>query len=511
MNKVGLVILDGVGYNADEYGNAVKLAKMKNYNKIIQSNSVLIKTHGTAVGFPSDDIKGNSEVGHNAIGAGRVIKQGLSLINDAFSNNSIFNSEVWKKLIANGKKNAIHFVGLLSDGKVHGDINHLKQLLTECKKEKVKKVFVHALLDGRDVGPQTADKYLKDIITFLKNTDENYKLASIGGRNKIVMDRYESNISWVQRAYDVYVNLNAPIITDAILKVKEIYKENPKITDQEIEPYILDKTGKINNGDSVLLYNYRGDRALEFSRLFDEFKYVAEAKVTLNKCYYAGMLEYDGDLKTPKNYLVEAPVINKTLTEFLIKNKIYQYSISETQKFGHITYNFNGNREQKFSDKYETYEKVISDKNITFDLKPKMKAKEIGDKFCNAIKSNKYEFLKINFTNGDMVAHTGNLKATIKGLQAVDRALGKIIKTAQKNNTVLFVTADHGNSETMLDEKGNIVSSHTINPVYFSVINTKDTNFKVNKKEQYSLTNIASSVCKALELTPPNYFNEPII
>ena len=510
MNKVGLIILDGVGYSKQKIGNAVMQAKMPNFKKLIKKNSLLISASGTRVGLPSDEIAGNSEVGHNTLGAGKIYKQGLSLVDDAFKNKSIFKTEIWQKLIDNAKNKAIHFVGLLSDAFVHGNIKHLEKLITECKNQKIKKVYVHALLDGRDVAPQSGVKYLKEILKFLEKTDKNYKLVDFAGRNTLVMDRYEANTDIVSQAFNVYVNKNANFSANFERTIKQIYSENKSITDENIQPFILDKKAKIENGDSVVLYNFRGDRALEFAQMFDSGKYISGSDYSkIKDCVFAGMMQYDGDLKIPKNFLVKPPQIKNTLTEFLIENNIKQYSVTETQKFGHITYYFNGNRKEKLSKTLETYKEIKSDKGITFDEKPEMKAEEITKDLCNAFQK-KYVFYKTNFANGDMVGHTGNLQASIKGLEKVDECLGKILKCAKQNNVSLIILADHGNCEKMINSDGSRNTSHTNNKVWCTVVNNSNQKFKL-KKGKFGLSNIASSICKMIGLDTPNYFDESII
>ena len=510
MNKVCLVILDGVGYSKEKNGNAVHLAKMPNYKKLTHKNSILLSASGKAVGLPSDEIAGNSEVGHNTLGAGKIYKQGLSVVDSSIKTGKIFQTEIWKKLINNAKNRAIHFIGLLSDAFVHGNINHLKKLILQCKKEKIKKVYIHALLDGRDVSPQSALKYLKDISKFLAKTDKNYKLVDFAGRGTLVMDRYEANTNLVSKAFDVYINKNAKLSTDFEKTIKEIYKQNPNITDENIEPFILDKKIKIENGDSVVLYNFRGDRALEFSQMFDSGEYISGGDFAkIKDCIFSGMMQYDGDLKIPKNFLVAPPQIRNTLTEYLIKNNIKQYAVTETQKFGHITYYFNGNRKEKLSKSLETYEEIKSDKGITFDLKPEMKAEEITKGLCQAFKQN-YIFYKTNFANGDMVGHTGNLKATIKGLEAVDKCLGEILKCAKQNNVSLIILADHGNCEKMINSDGSRNTSHTNNKVWCTVVSSTKQKFKL-KKGNFGLSNIAATVCKMIGIEPQRNFDKSIL
>ena len=510
MNKVCLVVLDGIGYSNEKAGNAVYLAKMPNYKKLIRKNSILISASGKSVGLPDDKIAGNSEVGHNTLGAGKIYRQGLSLVENSFKTGKIFETEIWEKLVSNAKNKAMHFVGLLSDSFVHGRISHLKKLVLECKSQGVKKVYVHALIDGRDVSPQSAIKYLKDVSKFLAKTDKNYKLVDFAGRGTLVMDRYEGNTNLVSRAFDVYVNKNAKSSVNFEKTIKEIYKQSPNITDENIEPFILDRKVKIENGDSVILYNFRGDRALEFSQMFDSGKYLSGGDYKkIKDCIFAGMIQYDGDRKIPNNFLVSPPQIKNTLTEFLIKFGIKQYSVTETQKFGHITYYFNGNRKEKFSEKLETYKEIKSDKGITFDKKPEMKAKEITTELCRAFEKD-YIFYKTNFANGDMVGHTGNLQAAIKGLETVDECLGEILKCAKQNKVSLIILADHGNCEKMINSDGSRNTSHTNNKVWCTVVNNSKQKFKI-KKGNFGLSSIASTVCEMIGINPSNNFDESVI
>lgn len=509
MNKVALVILDGVGFTKDKNSPIYK-AKMKNYNSL-KKNSTLICASGECVGLESG-VAGNSEVGHNTIGAGKIVDQGIKLINKAFKTGEIFKSLHWKNLIKNSTKKSLHFIGLLSDGNVHSNISHLKQMLEKVNEAGVEKVYIHALLDGRDVAPQSALKYIFSLQKFLKNLNKNYQIVDFAGRNKLVMDRYEANTELVEKAFDFYVERKGYLSLNAKQTIEKLYKENTNLTDQEIDPYILNKNALINNGDSVVLFNFRSDRAIEISSLFDEGKYLTKEQFSkINKCKFWGLTQYDIDKKIPQNCLIEnSKKINCTLTEFLCKNDVKQFSISETQKFGHITFYFNGNRKDKINERLENWKEIESDKNITFDKKPKMKAKKITQNFCKELKLGNYDFYKINFANGDMVGHTGNEKAVVKALKQVDVCLGKIIKSSNKNNTVLIVISDHGNCEIMKNKNGTINTSHTINPVHFCLKNSLQTNYKI-KKGKFGLSNVANSVCVCLGLNESDNFNSSIV
>ncbi len=273
--------------------------------------------------------------------------------------------------------------------------------------------------------------------------------------------------------------------------------ENPDIIDQYLNPFVIENTnGTIDDHDSVIFFNFRGDRAIEIARAFTEENFDKFKRIRVPKVYYAGMLQYDSEIGIPKNFLTSPPNITNTLTEELVKNNINEYAISETQKYGHVTYFWNGNKIDKFSALLETYEKIDSD-IIPFDQKPEMKAYEIADKLIEAINSNKYDFLRCNFPNGDMVGHTGNFEATVKGVEAVDENLGKVREACHLNNYILLVIADHGNAEEMIDEKGNVKTSHTTNPVPFMICGNdiSDISFK---KGDFGLANLASTITDLL-------------
>ena len=520
--KVVLVVMDGVGETPDELGNMVKKATTPTLDELKATCPFrCIKAHGTAVGLPSDDDMGNSEVGHNALGCGQVYSQGAKLVNESIESGVIFESKTWKDLIASvvsdGK--TLHFLGLLSDGNVHSNIRHLLAMMQKAAEEGVKKERIHILLDGRDVPATSAPQYvdmLETTIVELRNNGIDARIASGGGRMKITMDRYQANWDMVKAGWDVHVHGEGRQFPDAKQAIETLREETGAI-DQDLPAFVIAEdgkpVGKMEDGDSVILFNFRGDRALEISMAFDgdeSFdKFDRGAKPKVN---YAGMLEYDGDLKIPHRYLVNPPQIRETLTELLIENGIREYAVSETQKYGHVTYFWNGNRSEKFSEELEDYCEIPSDVR-SFDECPWMKATEIADKVIAAIESGKYGFIRCNFPNGDMVGHTGNLQATEIAVESVDLELARIKKACEEAGCILVVTADHGNSDQMLEKnkKGTIEvrTAHSLNPVPF-IIYEKGARHEL-REGSFGLANVASTVAELLRLKPFSSWEESML
>ena len=514
MAKVVLAIMDGIGISDKKEGNAFFNANTPNLDYLI-NNSLYrnIYAHGTYVGLPSDEDMGNSEVGHNAMGCGQIYAQGAKLVNDAINSGILFDGDTWKEAVNYCRNGKLHFIGLLSDGGVHSHINHLLRMIEEAKKAGIKDVCVHILLDGRDVDKTSALKYveiLENKLSELNDDNFNGRIASGGGRMNITMDRYEADWSMVERGWHTHVLGEGRRFNSAKEAIEADRLENPGIIDQYLNPFVINNSnGTIEDNDSVIFFNFRGDRAIEISRAFTEDNFDKFDRVRVPKVYYAGMLQYDSEVKMPEHFLTAPPNITNTLTEELIKNNINEYAISETQKYGHVTYFWNGNKIDKFSENLETYEKIESDV-IPFDQKPEMKAYEITDNLIEAIKSDKYDFLRCNFPNGDMVGHTGNYDATIKAVEAVDYNIGRIMKACDDANYILVVLADHGNAEKMLDDNGNVVTSHTTNPVPFIIygkgigdISFKDGNF--------GLANLASTICDLLNVSSNPIWEETMI
>ena len=518
---VVLVVMDGVGLSDKTLGNAVKMAYKPTLDKLWnECPHTELRAHGLAVGLPTDSDMGNSEVGHNAIGCGQIYSQGAKLVNENIDTKELFNSTTWKELVEGAKDHTMHFIGLLSDGNVHSHIRHLEALIKEAKEEGVKKVRVHALLDGRDVPETSALQYVDEIENFMNDLNDatfDARIASGGGRMQITMDRYEANWPMVEEGWNIHVHGQGRHFASATEAI-ETYRKESGVVDQDLPGFVIaadgEPVGKIEDGDSVILFNFRGDRAQEICRAFDEGdefdKFDRGNKPDVN---FAGMLQYDADLNIPKKYLTEPPKIRYTLTEELVNAGVNEYAISETQKFGHVTYFWNGNRSEKFDDNLETYVEVQSDV-IPFEQRPWMKSAEITDQFIEAIESGKYGFLRTNYPNGDMVGHTGNLEATVIGVEAVDLALARVIKAVDKVNGILLITADHGNADEMYDKPKadekvhKAKTSHTLNKVPFIVYGA---DVKLKQDDNLGLSNIAATVCDLLEIKPNEHWNESII
>ena len=514
-----LVIMDGVGKGDGGSGDAVVVAKTPTLDKLLATcPNTYLKAHGTAVGLPSDEDMGNSEVGHNALGCGQVYSQGAKLVGESIENGSLFASATWLDLVANAKEGkAMHFLGLLSDGNVHSNIAHLIALLKQAKAEGVKKAYCHILLDGRDVPATSALEYVEQLETVLSslNTDGcDYAIASGGGRMQVTMDRYEANWGMVEAGWRTHVEGKGrmfPSATEAI----ETYRKETGCIDQDLPAFVVARDGepvaKIANGDSVVLFNFRGDRAQEISLAFDRKDFDKFDRGDYEGVKFAGMLQYDGDLNIPENYLVQPPVITNTLTEVLVAAGINEYACSETQKYGHVTYFWNGNRSGKVSEELETYEEVPSDV-IPFEQAPAMKSKEITEKMVAAMESGKYQFLRCNYPNGDMVGHTGAMDAVVYAMECVDSSLKTILDTADKCGYTVLITADHGNADQMTETKKGktaVRTAHSLNPVPFIIYDT-DKTWQI-LPGSYGLANVAPTVVKMMGLTAPDCWEASMV
>ena len=515
-----LIIMDGVGKGDGGSGDAVAVAKTPNLDRLLATcPHNWLKAHGTAVGLPSDDDMGNSEVGHNALGCGQIYSQGAKLVNESIENGSLFASDTWKELLANAKQEgkALHFLGLLSDGNVHSNIRHLIAMLRHAHAEGAKRVYCHILLDGRDVPATSALDYvqqLEDVLAELRTDGCDYRIASGGGRMQITMDRYEANWPMVEAGWRTHVQGIGRQFSSAKEAI-ETYRAELGCIDQDLPAFVIAENGepvaKIHNGDSVILYNFRGDRAQEISLAFDRTDFDKFDRGDYTGVKFAGMLEYDGDLKIPTHYLVQPPVIKNTLTELLCKHGLSEYAVSETQKYGHVTYFWNGNRSGKVDEKLETYEEIPSDV-IPFEQEPAMKSKEITDHMIAAMESKKYDFLRCNFPNGDMVGHTGVISAVITAMECVDESVGRIIKAADRLGYLVLVTADHGNADQMTETKKgktSIRTAHSLNPVPFIVYDPDEKH--ILKEGKFGLANVAPTVATLLGLEKPACWEESMV
>lgn len=532
---VVLVIMDGVGYGKYEDGDAVKASRMAWLDKLTKlSPHTKLKAHGTAVGLPSDADMGNSEVGHNAMGCGRVFAQGAKLVSNAISSGSMFAGDTWKKLIANVNNagSTLHFIGLVSDGNVHSHIDHLKAMIERAHADGVKKLRVHALLDGRDVDPTSALEYITPLEEYLASfSDADYRIASGGGRMYMTMDRYNADWSMVERGWKAHVLGEGRMFAGATEAIKTYREETPGLLDQDMHEFVIAENGTpvgtINDGDSVIYFNFRGDRALEMTAAFEtpataDFPHFDRKRVPAVE--YAGMMEYDGDLHIPRQYLVNPPSIDRTMGEYLTKSGVRLMAISETQKYGHVTYFFNGNKLGKFDEKLEDYVEIKSDV-VPFEQRPWMKCAEITDKVIDAIKSGKYDHIRLNFPNGDMVGHTGVFNAVVCSMEGMDLQLGRIKEAIDETGGIMCITADHGNSDDMYEHKkdGSVAvnadgspkakTSHSLNPVpgiiYDPEYKGEYDNTTLN--EGLGISSWPATIMELMGFVPPDDYDKSII
>ena len=529
---VFVIVMDGVGIAPESEGNAVKNAKTPTLDMLIKNYPMLkLKAHGTAVGLPSDDDMGNSEVGHNALGAGQVFAQGAKLVSNSIESGKMFESKAWNEVVSvkdTGK--TLHFIGLFSDGNVHSHIDHLKAMIERSKKDGVKTVRIHVLLDGRDVGETSALDYVNPFEEFLAQLNSDgfdAKIASGGGRMNITMDRYEANWSMVEKGWKTHV-LGEGRQFESAAEAIETYRKELSCIDQDLPPFVIAKdgnpVGKITDGDSVVFYNFRGDRAIEISRAFEEENFDKFDRVVFPKVTYAGMLEYDGDLHIPSRYLISPPEITGTMGEFLANTGVTQYALSETQKFGHVTYFWNGNKSGKFDEKTELYEEIKSD-IVPFEQRPWMKCAQITDRLIEVANGGKFRFMRVNFPNGDMVGHTGNYLATVVSMEALDLCLARIIEAIDKVKGVAIITADHGNADEMyeMDKKTGLPkkdkeghykakTSHTLNPVPCIIYdNFGSDSYTVKQSDNYGLSNVAATVVNLMGYEAPDFWDSSMI
>ena len=529
---VFVIVMDGVGIAPESEGNAVKNAKTPTLDMLIKNYPMLkLKAHGTAVGLPSDDDMGNSEVGHNALGAGQVFAQGAKLVSNSIESGKMFESKAWNEVVSvkdTGK--TLHFIGLFSDGNVHSHIDHLKAMIERSKKDGVKTVRIHVLLDGRDVGETSALDYVNPFEEFLAQLNSDgfdAKIASGGGRMNITMDRYEANWSMVEKGWKTHV-LGEGRQFESAAEAIETYRKELSCIDQDLPPFVIAKdgkpVGKITDGDSVVFYNFRGDRAIEISRAFEEENFDKFDRVVFPKVTYAGMLEYDGDLHIPSRYLVSPPEITGTMGEFLANTGVTQYALSETQKFGHVTYFWNGNKSGKFDEQTELYEEIKSD-IVPFEQRPWMKCAQITDRLIEVANEGKFRFMRVNFPNGDMVGHTGNYLATVVSMEALDLCLARIIEAIDKVKGVAIITADHGNADEMyeMDKKTGLPkkdkeghykakTSHTLNPVPCIIYdNFGSDSYTVKQSDNYGLSNVAATVVNLMGYEAPDFWDSSMI
>ncbi len=524
------VVMDGIGIRESDFGNAVKLAYTPTLDELGRVALYrALKAHGTAVGLPSDDDMGNSEVGHNALGAGRIYDQGAKLVDQALASGAVFQGDCWRDMVSYLKKShgTLHLLGLLSDGNVHSHEKHLYQLLEAAKRDGIHRVRVHVLLDGRDVGAKSAEKFvghLEDVMKRLRGSDFDIRVASGGGRMVVTMDRYEADWQIVARGWAAHVEGSAPYSFKSLPEAIAHFREDPHLNDQILPPFVIVENNKpvgtIEDGDAVILFNFRGDRAIEISRAFTEPDLEKFPREKIPKVFFAGMMEYDGDQHIPPRYLVDPPSIQDSLGQYLASAGLRQFACSETQKFGHVTYFWNGNRTGKFNEVLEEYVEIKSD-NVPFNLKPWMKAYEIMEATSNRIRAESFDFGRINFANGDMVGHTGDLEASIIAVETVDLMLGHLLQTCRETGVVLIVTADHGNADEMFEAtktadrdwlhkpmstRPKPKTSHTLNPVPIYIYDPVDPKGWRLTSVEGGLGNVANTVLTLMGLHPRSIY-----
>jgi 2,3-bisphosphoglycerate-independent phosphoglycerate mutase len=527
-------VMDGVGLGKQDEGDAVYLARKPNFDFLkAHAFYTTLQAHGVAVGMPSDADMGNSEVGHNALGAGRIYDQGAKLVQNAVDTRELFESEAWNKCVSRVRESGqpLHFLGLLSDGNVHSHIGHLKAMIVEADKVGVEKVRVHILLDGRDVPETSAYTYVDDLealLSALRAKGRDYYIASGGGRMKVTMDRYEAEWHMVETGWKTHVLGQGRTFKNTHEAVDTFRAEKAGIGDQNLPAFVIvdekgEPRGKIQDGAAVIFFNFRGDRAIEITQAFEQENFTKFERGKRPDVVYAGMMQYDGDLRLPNLFLVKPPAITESSGEYLAKNGISQFAISETQKYGHVTYFWNGNRSGMFDSKVETYVEIPSD-TLPFEERPWMKAAEITDRLLTELKTGKHKVARLNYANGDMVGHTGVRDAAVLAVECVDLELGRLIHFTEQAKGILIVTADHGNADEMYDRakdgsfltdpsgKPRVKTSHTLNPVPFFIYAPGGPEIKANPDvKKPGLGNVAATNFELLGLKTPSDYMPSIV
>jgi 2,3-bisphosphoglycerate-independent phosphoglycerate mutase len=502
--KVILIIMDGWGLGKVASADAIQHAKTPFVSSLYKKYpNTILTTCGEVVGLPEGQM-GNSEVGHLNLGAGRIVYQELQRINVAVRDGSFAKNEVLVKAIRLAKKNQkpLHLIGLVSDGGVHSHINHLKAIVDACKDEKLSDVFIHAFTDGRDTDPKSGLGFIKDLQSHLNETVG--KIASVSGRY-YAMDR-DKRWERVKMAYDALVNGAGEKATDAVQAIENSYKKN--ITDEFIKPCVIvdeaqQPLAKIQDGDVVICFNFRTDRCREITQVLTQIDLpdFGMKKLSLD---YTTMTEYDHSYKNI-HVVFSNDNLNNTLGEILEKHHLKQIRIAETEKYPHVTFFFSGGREIPFEGEKRIL--IPSPKVATYDLKPEMSAYEVTDALLPEIKNKTANFICLNYANADMVGHTGVWEAAIKAVETVDSCVEKVVTAGLENGYVSFVTADHGNSDYMINEDGTPNTAHTLNPVPFFII---DNEWK-GKIRPGKLGDIAPTILTMMDIELPKEMTGEIL
>ncbi|MDQ3033780.1 MAG: 2,3-bisphosphoglycerate-independent phosphoglycerate mutase [Myxococcota bacterium] len=530
---VVVVVMDGVGVGQHDEGDAVHLARTPSLDWLAaNAPHRTLRAHGTAVGLPSDDDMGNSEVGHNALGAGRIFDQGAKLVNAAIDSRRLFEGEAWKQAVRTVKASGepLHFLGLLSDGNVHSHVDHLFAMMRRAAADGVAKVRVHVLLDGRDV-PETSALLYADMLEkelgALSTGGRDYRVASGGGRMKNTMDRYAADWPMVERGWKLHVRGEGRAFGSLHEAIESLRAEQPGVIDQNLPGFVIAEkdgapVGPVRDGAAVILFNFRGDRAIEITRAFEEEHFDAFDRGPRPNVFFAGMMQYDGDLQMPRHFLVAPPEIDRTLSIYLAGAGVTQLAISETQKFGHVTYFWNGNRSEKLAG--ETWIEVPSDTR-PFEERPWMKAAEITDRLIDQLRTGEHRHARVNYANGDMIGHTGVREAAILAVESVDLQIGRLLPVIRELGGALLITADHGNADEMYerDKKSGAVqrdaagrprakTSHTLNPVpcYLYAPANPEVRFAAGADDG-GLANVAATVLALLGFAAPDFYLPALI
>ncbi len=497
---VVLMVLDGYGLNDRTEGNAIAMANTPVMDQLMKECPfVKGNASGLDVGLP-DGQMGNSEVGHMNIGAGRIIYQDLTRITKDIQDGTFFENKALLAAMENCKKNDsdLHLWGLLSDGGVHSHITHLYGLLEMAKKNGLSKVFVHAFLDGRDTPPASGKDYVEQLENKMTEIGVG-KIASLSGRY-YAMDR-DNNWDRVEKAYASLVSGEGVKATSAVKAMEDSYAQD--VTDEFVLPTVIcDEAGNplslVKENDSVIFFNFRPDRAREITRAFCDDKFTGFDRQFLPLTYVC-FKDYDETIPN-KTIAFEKESITNTFGEFLAKNGKKQLRLAETEKYAHVTFFFNGGVEEPNADEDRIL--VNSPKEVaTYDLKPQMSAPEVGEKLVDAIKSDKYDVIVINFANPDMVGHTGVISAAVAAVECVDGLIGNAVEAVKEAGGVMFICADHGNAEKMIDyETGKPHTAHTTNPVPFILVNA-DADMKL--REGGCLADIAPTLIELMGMEQP--------
>ena len=487
-----LCILDGFGIAPVE-GNAIEAANTPNLDKIFAENPwTAIGASGMDVGLP-DGQMGNSEVGHTNIGAGRVVYQELTRITKSIKDGDFFENEALVKAVDNCVANgtALHLIGLLSDGGVHSHNTHMYGILELAKRKGLEEVYVHAFLDGRDVSPTSGQGFVADCVAEMEKIGVG-KVASVMGRY-YAMDR-DNRWERVEKAYAAMVYGEGEKATDAVKAVADSYAKD--VTDEFVIPTVIEGGKTISEGDSVILYNFRPDRAREITRTFvDEAFDGFERKNGFFKLNYVCMTQYDATMPNV-DVAFKPQTLKNTLGEYVSDKGLSQLRIAETEKYAHVTFFFNGGIEKTYAGEDRIL--VASPKVATYDLQPEMSAYEVCDKCCDAIRTGKYDMIILNFANCDMVGHTGVFEAAVKAVEAVDSCVGKVVEAVAEMGGATLITADHGNADKMFEADGSPFTAHTTNPVKFCVVG-----YDCKLREGGKLADIAPTMLQIMGLEQP--------